>query len=110
MGLKFGLLKRQIGLCVAVRNSWQGCWQMCRQIMVILLHMCSAFLLKEGKQMIVMSFNDVTMFAHASWRGYIRKACTSLGAVVWVSGAEHFGQLPGGHQPSVTAVLVPVME
>ena len=56
------------------------------------------------------SFNDVTMFAHASGRGYIRKACMSLGAVIWDFGTEHFRQLLGGHQPSTLAVLVPLME
>ena len=47
--------------------------------------------------MIVMSFSDVTMFAHASGRGYIRKACMSLGVVVWVFGIEQFGQYEATH-------------
>ena len=46
--LKFGLWKRQIGPCVAVGNSWWGCWQICRQIMLIPLHMCSAFPTERG--------------------------------------------------------------
>ena len=78
--------------------------------MVIPLCMCSAFPTERGKQMIVMSFNDVTMFAHAFGRGYIRKACMSLRAVVWVFGTEHFSQLLGGHQPSAAALLVPLVE
>ena len=32
------------------------------------------FLLKEGEQTIMTSFNDVTTFAHASGRVYIRKS------------------------------------
>ena len=32
------------------------------------------FPLKEGEQMIMMSFNDVTMFAHASGRGVNKKS------------------------------------
>ena len=56
------------------------------------------------------SFNDVTMFACASGRGYIRNACMSLGAVIWVFGTEHFGQLLGGNQPSTLAVSVPLVE
>ena len=68
------------------------------------------FPLKEGEQMIVISFNDITTFAHASRRGYIRKVCTSLEAVIWVFGAECFGQLLGGPRPSAAAVAVPLME
>ena len=60
--------------------------------------------------MIVTLFNDVTTFAHASRRGYIRKAHTNLQAVIWVFGTEHFSQLLGGHQPSAMALLVPLME
>ena len=41
---------------------------------------------------------------------YIRKACTSLRAVIWVSGTEHFGQLIGGHRPSTLAILLPLVE
>ena len=112
--LEIWVRKRPIGLCIAVGNSWWGHWQICRQITVIPLHMHSAFPTERGKQTIVMSFNDVTMFAHASGRGYgrgyIRKACMSVGAVVWVFGTEHFSQLLGGHQPSVMAVLVPLVE
>ena len=52
--------------------------------MAIPLHMSSAFPTERGKQMIVMSFNDVTMVAHASGRGYIRKTCMSIKAVIWV--------------------------
>ena len=59
--------------------------------------MCIAFSTEEGEQMIVMSLNDVTMFALASGEGYIRKACTKLWAVIWAFGTEHFSQLLGGH-------------
>ena len=34
----------------------------------------------------------------------------SLRAVIWVLGTEHFGQLIGGHQPSILAILEPLME
>ena len=60
--------------------------------------------------MIVTPFNDITMFACASGRGYIRKVHMNLYAVVWVSGTEWFGKLLGGHQPSAAAVSVPLME
>ena len=33
----------------------------------------------------------------------------SLRAVIWVLGTECFGQLIGGHQPSTSAVSVPLM-
>ena len=78
--------------------------------MAIPLQCAVLFPLKEGEHMIVMSFNDVTTFAHASGRGYIRKAHKNLWAVVWVFGTECFGQLLGGHQPSAMALLVPLME
>ena len=42
--------------------------------------------------------------------GYKRKAHKSLGAVVWVSGTEWLGQLLGGHQPSTSAISVPLVE
>ena len=34
----------------------------------------------------------------------------SLKAIVWVFGAEHSGNFLRSHQPSVAAILVPLME
>ena len=45
-----------------------------------------------------MSFGDViTILLMHLGIEYKRKACKSLGAVVWVSGTEQLGQLLGGH-------------
>ena len=110
-GSKFGLWKTQQGSCIAEENSWQGHWQICRQIMVIPLHMCSAFPTEMGEQMILMSFSDVIIaqLMHLGI-GYKRKVCKSLRAVIWVFGTEQLGQLLWGHWPSTLALLVPVME
>ena len=61
--------------------------------------------------MILMSFGDVIiiLLMHLGIR-YKRKVCKSLGAVVWVSGTEWLGQLLGGHQPSTSAISVPLTE
>ena len=113
-GSKFGIQNWWYGQCVAVGNTkigQQGCWQMCRQASAALLCMCSAFPAKKGKQMIVMSFSDITsiMLMHRG-RGYIRKACMSLKAIIWVFGAEHSGNLLGSHRPFVMVPAVPLME
>ena len=51
------------------------------------------------------------MISHAIGGGkYIRKASLSLGAVILVSGTEQFGQLLRSHQPSTSAILVPLVE
>ena len=49
------------------------------------LCMCSAFPAERGKQMIMMSFSDVTniMLMHRVGR-YIRRTHMSLKAVIWV--------------------------
>ena len=74
-------------------------------------HRHSAFPTEMGEQMILMSFTDViiTQLMHLGI-GYKRKACKSLGAVIWVFGTEQLGQLLGGHQPSTSAVSLPLME
>ena len=72
--------------------------------------MCSAFPTEMGEQMILTSFGDVIITLLVPLGiGYKRKACKSLGAVVWVSGTEWLGQLLG-HQPSTSAISVPLME
>ena len=43
-------------------------------------------------------------------KGYKRKECKILGAVIWVSGTEQLGQLLEGHQPSTSAISVPLVE
>ena len=52
----------------------------------------------RGKQTIVTSFSDVTnvMLMHRV-EGYIRRACTSLEAIIWGFGAEHSGNLLRSH-------------
>ena len=64
-----------------------------------------------GEQMILTSFGDVIIILLMYLGiGYKRKACKSLGAVVWVSGTKWLGQLLGGHQPSTSAISVPLVE
>ena len=110
-GSKFGLSKTWQGSCVAEENSQQRHWHRCRQILAIPLCMCSAFPTEMGEKTILTSFSDViiTLLMHLGI-GYKRQVCKSLGAVIWVSGTEWLGQLPGGHQPSTSAILVPLME
>ena len=56
------------------------------------------FMLKWGEQTTLTSFGALIIFLIMHWGiGYKRKACKSLGAVVWVSGTEQLGQLLGGH-------------
>ena len=66
-GLKFGLWKTQQGSCIAEENSWHGCQHRCRQILVIPLHMCSAFPAEMGEQTILMSFSDVIITLLMHW-------------------------------------------
>ena len=52
----------------------QGCWQMCRLVGWTQLHICKAFLPKKGEQMIVTSFNDITVVLLTLREGdYIRE-------------------------------------
>ena len=59
-------------------NIWDiqhGCQQMHRQIMAVLLHMCSGFPTKILEQMIVTSLYDVMRLSHARVGGnYKRRA------------------------------------
>ena len=69
-----------------------------RQISAALLCMHIAFPAKKGEQMILTSFSDVTnILLMCQGGGYIRKASRSLGAVVWVFGAEHPSNFQRGH-------------
>ena len=110
-GSEFGIWKWWDGSCIAVENSWQGCQWVHRQISVALPCMHSAFPAKKGKQTILTSFSDVTnvLLMHQG-RGYIRKVHSSLRAVIWVFGAEHYGNIQRGHWPSVVAIMVPLVE
>ena len=48
--------------------------------------------------------------SHAIWGGkYIKKACSSPGAVIWVSGTKWLGPLLS-HQFSTLAISVPIVE
>ena len=73
--------------------------------------MHSAFPNEMVEQMTLTSFGDIIIFllVHLGI-GYKRKACKSLGAVIWVFGTECLGQLLGGHQPSTLAIWVPLVE
>ena len=74
------------------------------------LHMCSGFPMEKVEQMIMISLDDVTMIACAIRGGkYIRRASSSFGAVVWVSGTEWLGLLLS-HQQSTPAISVPLVE
>ena len=110
-GSKSGLWKTQQGSCIVEENSQQGHWCKCRWIPAIPLHMCNAFPTEMGEQMILISFSDIiiTLLMHLGI-GYKRKACKSLGTVIWVSGTEELGQFLGGHQPSTSAISVPLVE
>ena len=58
-----------------IRYIWCGCQQMCRQIMVVLLHMHICFHAKLMEQMIMTSLYEVTRFSHAIEAGkYKRRA------------------------------------
>ena len=108
---KFRLWKTWQDSYMAEENSQWGCRHRCRQIPVILQCICSAFPTEMGEQMILTLFGDVIiiLLMHLGI-GYKKKACKSLGAVIWVSGTEWLGQLLGGHQPSTSAISVPLME
>ena len=73
-----------------IYSNWgfqHGCQQMCRLTMAFPVHMHSGFPTGRSKQMIVTSWNDVTVISHAILGGnYKRRAHSNLGAVVWVFG------------------------
>ena len=72
--------------------------------------MYSGFPARRSEQMIVTSWNDVTMISYAILGGkYKRRAHTNLRAVIWVSGTEQLG-LSISHRPSTPAILVSLME
>ena len=58
-----------------IQDIWHGCWQMHRQTMVVLLHMCSGFPAEILEQMIVTSLYDITRVSCATVGGnYKRRA------------------------------------
>ena len=55
---------------------------------------CAVVFPWKSRAEIVMSLDDVTVITNAIWGGkYIRRASSSLKAVVWVSGTEWLGLL-----------------
>ena len=63
-----------------------GCWQICRQTMAVLLHMCSGFPAQILEQMIVTSLHDITRFSHATEGGnYKREHDQALGLLLSLS-------------------------
>ena len=68
-----------------IQDIQHGCWQMHRQIMVVLLCMHSGFPTKILEQMIVTSLYDVTRVSCARvGENYKRRARLSLEAVITV--------------------------
>ena len=56
-------------------DFWHGHRQMCRQTMVVPLHMCSGFPAKRLEQMIMSSLYDITRVSRATVGGnYKRRA------------------------------------
>ena len=72
--------------CICSNQGFQcGCQQMCRQTMALPVHMHSGFPTGRSKQMIVTSWNDITMIYCAILGGnYKRRAHQNLRAVIWV--------------------------
>ena len=65
---------------------------MCRQFSAALLHMHKIFPASKGKQMIVTSLGDVTIMVLTLRVGScMRRAHTSLRALVWVFSCSTFG-------------------
>ena len=79
-GMKFGLRKRQRGSDVAIvtGDSGSDASRCTDELWAFPVHMCSGFPARRSKQMIVMSWNDVTVISCAILRGkYKMKAHTS---------------------------------
>ena len=93
---------------------WHGCWQVHRQTMAVLLHMCSGLPAKMVEQTFVTSLNDVMRISHAIEGGnYKRGSATGLeefGCCYYCHLgvlAQVLGSLQS-HRPSTSAVLVPL--
>ena len=93
---------------------WHGCWQVHRQIMVVLLHMHSGFPTKMVEQMFVTSLNNVMSISHALEGGnYKRGSATKFeefGCCYYCHlgvQAQVLGSLQS-HRPSTSAVSVPL--
>ena len=88
--------KQSVGMLVGVQVNWHGSP----------VHVqCFSHQKREADDC------DITnvILMHRVWE-YIRRACMSLGAIVWVFGAEHSGNFLRSHQCFVTATSVPLME
>ena len=103
-------------MCIAdivVRNNWQGCRWMHRQVSMTLLCMHKVFPTRKGEQMIVMSFSDVTVIhTHVEGWEYKRRACTwALGLLSGFLAAVHLvTSCEKLHGPTPAAILVPLQE
>ena len=93
---------------------WHGCRRVCRQIMVVLLHMCSGFPIKIVEQMFVTSLNDITRISCVLEGGnYKRGSATKLkefGCCYYCHlgvQAQVLGSLQS-QRPSTLAVSVPL--
>ena len=77
---------------------WHWCKQMCRQSMVFPVGMQSGFSTGRSKQMIVTSWNDITMISHAILGGnYKRRAHPNPMAVIWVFWHWMVGSIDKSH-------------
>ena len=76
---------KRFGCIHSIWRFWQGCQQMCRQMSVVLMCICSGFPAGRSEQMIMTSFHDIMRIPHAIEGGnYKRRAPPNLGAVIWV--------------------------
>ena len=84
----------RFGCIYSIWGFWHGYQQMYRWMTMFPMYMCSGFPTGRSKQMIVMSWNDVTRISHAiEGRNYKRKAHPNLGAVIWVFWYWAFGSI-----------------
>ena len=76
----------------SIQGFQHGCQQMCRWMTMLPIHMHSGFPTRRSKQMITMSWNDVTRISCAIEGGtYKRRAHLNLRAVIWVFWYWMFG-------------------
>ena len=67
-----------------IQYIWHGCWQVCRQTMVVILHMHSGFPTKIMEQTIMTSLYDITRFSHAIEGGNYKRGEWDQALKVWL--------------------------
>ena len=77
------------------RGFWCGCEQMCRQTMVVPMHMCNGFPAGKMEQMIMTSLYGIMRISHAKKGRELYKESTTkpggLVIVIWVFWYKVFG-------------------